>query len=262
MTTIILTVSRSDFLEHVLDAIAMQDAPLIEVSLLCIVDGSDELYVKTRNMIERMPIQERLTIRFETKLGTVPRYDVQARRKRIAAIHNQAKKYIRHDTGWVFVIEDDTIIPYDAYKKLMRVALGSSSIGQVTGVELGRWGVPYVGAWIADDIYDVKELTSVVNKITQPELTENIDACGLYCTLIRTDLYKQHDFTSENGLGPDVNLGIENRQLGFQNIIHWGVPCAHYTTDTLGIEKHISPYGDSKIVKLTKMANKKWKVSH
>lgn len=260
MTTIILTVSRSDFLEQVLDSLAMQDASLIDVSIICMVDGDSELYVKTRNMIDKLPFGNRLTVQFRTKVPAPSRYDVLGRRKRIAAIHNQIKEYIAHDNGWVFVLEDDTIIPYNALRKLTRVMLSSAAIAQVTGVELGRWGVPYVGAWRADDIYDMKQLVSVPNNVTNPEAIEDIDACGLYCTMIRTDLYKQHDFTSENGLGPDINLGIENRQLGYLNKIHWGVPCSHYTINN-GVEIHISPFGDSKQVTLTKMKNK-WHTSH
>lgn len=124
------------------------------------------------------------------------------------------------------------------------------------GVELGRWGVPYVGAWKADDVYDIKQLVSIDN---QPKETppQNIDAGGLYCALIRTDLYKQHNFNSDNGLGPDVNLGLELRQLGYENFIHWNVRCKHLNT-VMGEEIVITPDDEAKTVTLTRKKDNKW----
>jgi hypothetical protein len=32
--------------------------------------------------------------------------------------------------------------------------------GFIEGVELGRWGIPHVGAWRSDDVYDMQWLES------------------------------------------------------------------------------------------------------
>lgn len=255
--TIILTVSRFDFLQRVVSSIELQDITARNVGILAIVDGTEELYLQTRNLLNETKFAENLTVMFEGANGVVPRYDINARRQRIAQIHNQAKQLISDTTQYVFTVEDDTILPRGAVKTLLNVAAHKKSIGQVTGVELGRWSVPYVGAWVADDVYEPTQLRSLPNATDYPTAFENIDACGLYCSLIQASLYKAHNFTSANGLGPDVNLGIELRQLGYENFIHWGVHCTHMTTDN-GEEQYINATDKSKIIVLTKLNEQKW----
>lgn len=260
MTTIVLIVSRAEYLTKVLSSIELLQCNAQEVNLLVIVDGEDELFVRTRNLANDLKFNNRLVVRTELK-GQPNRFNIQERRKRITAHHNQARGLIDHTTGYVFSVEDDTTLDPLALKKLTRIAVNNRAFGFAEGVELGRWGIPYVGAWKADDIYDPKQLVSVQNKYS-PGLdlvSENIDAGGLYCTLIRADLYKQHVFTCANGLGPDVNLGIELRQLGYDNFIAWNVPCTHYYHE-MGEEKTIAPDMESKQVQLVKQTDVKWRV--
>src|SRR5690606_32087747 len=106
------------------------------------------------------------------------------RRRHITNIHNQLKELIG-DADWIFSIEDDGILPNDALEKLIQVTK-KPNVGMVTGVELGRWGVPYVGAWMSDDVNKTTQLTSLENK-TGSDLVEEIDACGLYCALINAE---------------------------------------------------------------------------
>ena len=257
-TTILLLVSRDDYLQRVLTSLELLECNRHFTNILCIVDGPPELYVKTRNLVSDMKYKDRLTVM--TNQGKAPRLDIPGRRQRIANAHNQARELIAHEHGYVFSVEDDTIVPKLALKRLLDVAGSHRAFGMAEGVELGRWGVPYVGAWKADDIYDVKQLKSVEYK-ERTEGVEEIDAGGLYCALIRADLYKQHEFHSENGLGPDVNLGIELRQLGFQNYIHWGIHCKHYNT-VMGKETIVEPSDGSQEVTLTKESDVKWHTSY
>jgi hypothetical protein len=177
-------------------------------------------------------------------------FTIPERRDHIANIHNQIKKMI--DSDWVFSVEDDGILPPNA---LMDLALFvEESVGLITGVELGRWGVPYVGAWRVDDITKPKLVTSLDNRTDYPDLVEAIDGCGLYCALIRADLYQTHEFDSKNGLGPDVNLGLYARQRGFCNYIHWGVHVTHLTS-RMGTEIEIPATDTSSIVTLSLVGN-------
>ena len=135
------------------------------------------------------------------------------------------------------------------------------AVGMVTGVELGRWGVPYVGAWKVDDIMNPQKVISMESKVGK-SLVEEIDAAGLYCALIRADLYKQHSFTTDNGLGPDVNMAIEFRQLGFKNYIDWFVPVTHITRRNEKVLE-IPAETPAKIVTLTPLRNAPlWHASH
>ena len=262
MVTIVLLVSRIDFLERVISKIELLECKNQDTNILAVVDGDDALYVKTRNLIQGTKFNQRLTVRSDYP-GNGSRYNIKERRQRIAFAHNQARQLIQHDEGYVFSVEDDTLIGVKSLQKLMNIAINNRAFGMAEGVELGRWGVPYVGAWKADDIYETKQLTSLENKYTSPEdeLVENIDAGGLFCSLIRADLYRQHEFTADNGLGPDVNLGLELRRLGYYNFIAWHVPCTHLNMK-MGKEEKIKPSQETKIVKITLDNRKKWHVTY
>lgn len=261
-TTILLTVSRGDFIEKVITRIELLECEQENTNILCIVDGDDALYVKVRNLVNDTKFNERLTVRLDYQ-GAASTIDIPTRRLRIAAAHNQARSLIKHIDGYVFSVEDDTTFGPRALKRLQRVAVTNRAFGFAEGVELGRWGVPYIGAWRADDIYNVTEIKSIENVIDVEEKTpiENIDAGGLYCTLIKTELYKAHTFTCENGLGPDVNFGLSIRQMGYENFLVWQVPCAHHFLNK-GVDQKITPLDKTTVVTLTKETDTKWRVSY
>lgn len=148
------------------------------------------------------------------------------RRMRIAKINNYAKQFIQ-DCKYIFGIEDDTLFPTDALRKLKKHYETKPFAGFIEGVEVGRWGVPSIGAWIADDIYDPSRIESVM----PGKGIQEIDAGGLYCYLTKRESYEQHDFTDfkQYGLGPDVGFGLDLRQQGLKNYIDWTIDCAHGT---------------------------------
>lgn len=247
----ILPVSRIEFLDRVLDSLLEQSYEP-RPSLLVVVDGSNDLFLKVRNKIAQIGLDDVLCV-LGINAYDAPALAIPQRRKRIANIHNQIRGLIGEDVDWIFSIEDDGILPVNALSWLVNDVQNYPSVGMVTGVELGRWGVPYVGAWRADDIMDAKKFMSFENKTGSSDVDE-IDACGLYCGLIRADLYKQHDFTSENGLGPDINMAIEFRQLGFKNYIDWFVPVTHITKKNEKVIE-IPATTEADIVTLTKLRN-------
>lgn len=256
MITIVLLVSRHDYLEQVLTGLELMRCDASKTNILCIVDGDDDLFLKTRNLVNGMKFNDRLIVRSE--VGELPtRLDIEKRRKHIAALHNQAGQLISPQTEWVFSVEDDTTFGRDALEKLLPATKQYPAIGFIEGVELGRWGVPYVGGWRVNDIYNTTEIKSV----EKGEGIEKIDAGGLYCALIRADLYRNHEFTSDNGLGPDVNFGLELRRNGHDNFIHWGVPCKHYN-HVMGKELVITPEQGTKVVTMTKKSDTKWIITY
>ena len=221
----ILPVSREKYLDQVLTSLINQSCNE-NTALLVVVDGPTDLFVRVRNKIASMPLNDVLCVQslnYGAAAVTIPQ-----RRQRICNIHNQIRRLIGDDIDWIFSIEDDGILPGNALSWLVNDVKNYPSPALVTGVELGRWGVMYVGAWKADDVINTQRLTSLANKAGSPEV-EEIDACGLYCALIRADLYKLHNFTCANGLGPDINLSLEFKQLGFKNYIDWFVPVTHLT---------------------------------
>jgi hypothetical protein len=57
------------------------------------------------------------------------------------------------------LIEDDGVLPGEALIRPL-ADYGVIRSGFIEGVELGRWGIPHVGAWRSDDVYDMQWLES------------------------------------------------------------------------------------------------------
>lgn len=253
---IILTVSRADYVEKVISKIELLECDSNNTSFLCLVDGDNSLYIKTRNLVEKTKYSQRLTVKVNNS-GKPPKLNIKERRKRIAYIHNKARQYV-NDENYVFSVEDDTLIPPDALKKFLFHMQYAKSTAAITGVELGRWGVPYVGAWKCDDVYAPNKLVSLDNQKITDNVIESIDACGLYCILIRADIYVNTEFDSRNGLGPDINMGLEARKNGYDLFINWSVGCRHlHTVNNKTYE--ISPLEKSEQVTLSRVNDQLWK---
>jgi glycosyltransferase involved in cell wall biosynthesis len=248
--TAILPVSRIQYLDRILDSLNKQT--LLPTALVVVFDGPDDQFITVRNRIAEEPGYEAICLKSE---NDSPAHTIKDRREHIASIHNQIRETI-NVSGWIFSVEDDGILPPDALGRLVRAAQDRPDAGMITGVELGRWGVPYVGAWEVDDPSYPAYLTSLPSYAGEDRI-EEIDACGLYCSLIRADVYQQHEFNSNNGLGPDVNLGLYARQLGYKNYIDWGVPITHLTSAGLA-EIEIPATDPAKIVALRRTGNDIW----
>jgi len=241
--TTILPVSRIKYLDRVLESLLKQTIKI--ENLIVVYDGPANQFINIRNRIAELDIENRICV---PTIYNRQAFTIAERRWHIVAIHNQIRELIG-DCDWVFSIEDDGILPENALERLITVAEAREDAGMITGVELGRWGIPYVGAWHVDDIFEPKKVTSLENKTSDP-IIEEIDGCGLYCALIRYDLYKEHKFDTSNGLGPDVNLGLFLRQKGYKNYIDWGIPVTHLT-DKMNIEIEIPATSKSRVITLT-----------
>ncbi len=223
MVTIIVPISRDLILDKLFASLELLQTPP-NCNLLTIVDTtSTKLFEKVRNKTQESRFNERLCIQYKT---TPPKQlSIPNRRVRIANVHNEIKKYLQK-SEFVFGIEDDTIVPTYALKRLLRQYQTKSNAGFIQGAQIGRWGVPYVGAWKADDIYEPTKFTT---QLPSDELQE-IDAGGLFCFLTRFETYAKHEFKTfdNNALGPDVNFGMSLRQQGMRNFVDWGIKTKHY----------------------------------
>lgn len=247
--TTILPVSRVVYLDRILET--LQNQTYKSQSLVVIFDGSNDDFIKVRNKVVGIDYQNVLCVKSTNRKPAISIYE---RRWHIANIHNQLRGIIG-ETDYIFSVEDDGILPTNALERLV----GSKELvglGMITGVELGRWGVPYVGAWRVDDVFDPRRIISMENHAGEDTGT-SIDACGLYCALVKADLYKSHEFTASNGLGPDVNLGLHIRQAGFSNYIDWGIMVTHLT-NRAGFEMEIPANDRSMIVVMQSLGNNSW----
>jgi hypothetical protein len=243
-TTIILPISREQHLLRVFASLELLECDRDRTSLLAFVDGETDLFLMARNLVAQSKFAERLCVQ-----GNIPgprrEFSINTRRRRIAAIHNEIRKLIK-PCEYVFLIEDDGVLPPDALIRLLTDYLAHPYAGFIEGVELGRWGIPHVGAWRADDVYDMKRLESAMPArpgllndagraigAVPDKVVEEIDAGGLYACITRYQHYVDHEFQPYNGcaFGPDIDWGITLRQQGYQNYLDWSVAVEHCGPD-------------------------------
>ncbi len=221
--SIILPISRLDHLDRVFAQLELMDCDRFTTSLLAFVDGGQELYEKARHLTVHSKFEQKLCVMRKKGSGSVG--SVMRRRQRISDIHNEIKQYI-NSSDYVFLIEDDTIFPRNALTKLLEHYNTYPYAGVISTVELGRWGYCHIGAWEVNDVYSINEIKS-------PKLgsgIQKIDATGLYCCILKTKTYLEHEFKPfEKAMGPDFNLGIELRKAGYTNYVDYDLKCVHLT---------------------------------
>jgi hypothetical protein len=231
-TKIILPVSREQHLLRVFASLEVLECDRERTGLLIYVDGDEALYEVAANLVDQSKFADRQCIQGDIP-GPRREFSINTRRRRIALIHNVIHKLIK-PCEYVFLIEDDGVLPADALSRLLADHQAHPYAGFVEGVELGRWGIPMVGAWRADDVYDPTKLESAL----PGSGVEEIDAGGLYATLMRYDLYRKNEFKPWGDiLGPDFDMGIELRRLGHKNFIDWSVAVEHCKPDGTSIHR-------------------------
>jgi hypothetical protein len=219
MITVILLVSRDFLLDKLFTRLNEMSKP-VETNILCLVDGDLNLYLKTRKLVDSSNFREKLTVRAENR--KTPSNSQVYRRKRIAELHNQAKQYIQAGE-YVLLLEDDGIPPKNAITKLYE---NKSDVGFISGIELGRWITRYLGAW---HMTPVDEVTRIESVTYEPNKIIEVTAAGLYCMLIKKELYEQHEFKTGSNYGPDLDMGLELTRKGYKNYIDTSIIVDHHS---------------------------------
>lgn len=215
-------------MERLFHSLEVLECEATETTLLCYVDGDSRLFERVRTYVAASKFKDPKCLHRGSK-NPGPLHGLLDRRWRITQIKNESRDLIP-DCTYVFSIEDDTIVPPHALSQLLMDYAAHPYAGFVQGVELGRWGVPYVGAWKADDPYEPTKIESVMPPDVR-DGTAEIDAGGFYCYLTKRETYVKHEYATfdNNTLGPDVNFGISLRREGYQNYVDWRVSCEHKT---------------------------------
>jgi GT2 family glycosyltransferase len=147
------------------------------------------------------------------------------RRQRIADMHNEMKKFI-NKCDYVFLVEDDTLLPKDALTKLLQGFEKYPDAGFISGVQVGRWGIRLCGIWKVDNAIDPEIIESELPQ----EGIQEIDAAGFYCCLVKKNNYIEHNFEPyQKILGPDFNFGLYLRKKGLKNYVDWSINTTHVT---------------------------------
>jgi hypothetical protein len=222
--SIIIPISRKRYLNRLFESLNNLQG---EASLLTYIDGDVDLYQKARNLTRASKFNERLCV-FRRK-GITSDSNVVKRRQRIADIHNEIRG-LTHDTDFVFLTEDDTLLPPDTLIRLQERYKDDSGI--VSGMQVGRWGFKALGSWVLDDLDNPTHIKSTEKK------EQEVDGTGLYCCLTRKEYYLQNDFKPFlDILGPDVDFGINLRKKGLRNELV-ALECLHMTPKRdIGLEQ-------------------------
>lgn len=225
MTTILLLISRPDYLDLIFAGLELLECDPDKTNLLTIVDGDTALYLDVRNRTERSKFKGRLCVQYPSK-EKVKRYNTMHRRVRIAKIHEFAKQHIL-ECEYLLLLEDDGLVHPKLLGKLTKAYYMHPFAGFVTGVQIGRHGIPCPGLWQFDDVYEPEKIESL-----KPlgHGIEQIDAAGLYGMLIKKPHYMSATFEEYKGiLGPDVGMSISLRQQGLVHYVDWSIEVPHLT---------------------------------
>ena len=155
-------------------------------------------------------------------------FDVAYRRERICAMKENSKTLLS-DSSYVFCLEDDTIAPPNSFKKLLKLISSDNNLAVVSGVEVGRWAIPTIGAGELDSLEDPQRYATVPYRASG---VQNVDTCGWYCYMTPTALYKAaHYRQASEVLGPCETYTWDQRRAGYEALIDWELPCEHILED-------------------------------
>jgi len=235
MDSFVITISRQYPIKKCLDAIDRADIPRKELRLLFLLDTQDRELIKFCEdwaekttwgkrifyLTDKEPIEPKVFDGYQEKWDRII--------ENIKIIRNETK-----DSEIVFMVEDDTIIPPDAFKKLYNRIKADKKIGCIQGVEAVRSSINdcCCGAWLLKVIKG-----QVIRKLglkAKRQGIDQIDGGGYYCWVFRQEAIKNIIFRAklENGwCGPDVWTWWDIKQQGWKTLIDWSVWCGHMDKD-------------------------------
>lgn len=143
------------------------------------------------------------------------------RRMRVADVHNQSKDLIAKTDGEIIIgLEDDTAFDrLKSFERFYRPILDDAWVGYVEGVQVGRWGANMIGAWMADDVFNPKQ----VKTLLPADGYQKITGGGWYGYATRRQLWLNTPyFTSpSHPWGPDLEFCFWIRRQGYKCLIDW-----------------------------------------
>jgi len=126
-------------------------------------------------------------------------------------------------TSTFFQLEDDTIAPPHAFKRLYRTLLKDSKIGLVTGIATGRHAYPWLPVRLGVHYVKMRGMKVIERHSLNPN-TKGIvpvDATGVYCFAARTKAF----LTGFEGYDP-ISLNVPFFAL--DNVLTWNIKTHGY----------------------------------
>lgn len=236
---------------------------------LIIVDSNSEQFIDKikgyQKKHESLFLSSRMFVTGEDSLAYCR--DFESRGMRIAnfikiIINDTAKKF--GGTPYLFMVEDDTLAPKDAFKKLEKLSKKNLNVAYASGIECGRGYTRHTGVCTltTDDSGEIikRHIPKMQDKGIIP-----IQGGGWYCWIGNTekllDYINQRPMRCYDGkmLGPDVMMVYDLREMGYECYCDLSVQCQHY--DERGKKWLDASIGKGWEIDYYQDADKKWKMN-
>ena len=239
--TLIVTFSRTILVPFFFASFKKLNMPRSDIHLL-IYDNTNDETLATALHEELEPIAGQFkSVRFfksylKGRGNVVGSGNEQFRNSKLQNIWcmwNRMKKMIKTNT--FFLLEDDTICPPDAFKRLYATLMSSRRIGFVTGIETGRFSTPWIPVRLGVHRVKMKGLKVLERRSLNPNTRGivPVDAAGVYCFAARTKCYLS-GFEGYNPASLKVpffaldNVLVWNmKQHGWRVLADFNVWCTH-----------------------------------
>ena len=195
--TLICTISRRVFVPFFFAAFDNMDLPRKNIHLI-IYDNTEDVSLQQ----ELEPHVHRLAFQFKSLrfyksylkgkgniMGSGNEQFRKSKLQNIWLMWLKMQKMIFTDT--FFVLEDDTIAPPNAFKRLMSLLMRNSKVGFVTAIETGRFAYPWLPVRLGVHKVKMQGLKIIERRSLSPHLkgVVPVDAAGVYCFAARTKAY-------------------------------------------------------------------------
>jgi len=231
--TLICTFSRQVLVKIFFKALDNMDLPRKDMHLL-VYDNTEDIGL-TESLKEE--INNRLTDYLSVRLyksylkgkGSIAGSgNEQFKKSKLFNIWSMWKQlYVNHGgmiyTPEFFQLEDDTIAPPDAYKRLTKTFYKKPNSAMVIGIETGRGAVPWNPVRLGVHMCKVENNTFLWRHSLSPFTRgiKKVDCCGVYCFIVDTKIF--HDAFDEYDPGK-----MKIPFFGMDNYLTWKITNAGY----------------------------------
>lgn len=233
--TLVSMISRHDTLKEYFDCLARIRMPREKMHWFIFVDSNDPaLRDEVRILADQLESTGQFMSRrkfYTNEQNLVPSSKFTARAMRIArnlrcAINDAARK--EFETKYIFMVEDDTIVPDHAYETLM--AHMGQRVAYASGAECAKCSDRHMGLGHLT-ANNEGEINLRILPNPEPSGTLSVNSGGWYCWIGKVEALKRVKFRCiEDGryLGPDSLMVYDLDALGYKCVVDWSVACDHW----------------------------------
>ena len=229
----VVVISRQYPIKQCLKAIAEADIPRKELYLLLYLDTNDQWLINyCKNWLEYHGQKWLSANIIQTNRDPIYAKQVKDYPAKWDRIIQNLKEINTHlaFSEIVFMVEDDTIIPKKAFKKLYKRIKKDKQIGCIQGVEALRNAGDNgpCGAWKVN-VCDKGRVRRKVGLGARRTGIQQIDGGGYYCWAFRQNAINQIilRWSLSGWCGPDIWTWYDIKEKGWKTLIDWSVWCGH-----------------------------------